>query len=105
MAYKLRSYGDVTRIDTPDGHTMASTPSGQKPLHGVRRPCDLVDSTSDLRFEDLYAVKIVYEKMVEWPVQKTALNDINRSLLINNADKETLISMWNNDTIGLNLDT
>jgi hypothetical protein len=80
---------------------MASTRSGQNPSSSLRRPSDLVDSTSDFRFKDLKALNIVYENMTLWPL--ILQDDFNRSLLIDNMSKDILVSMWNNESLASHL--
>ncbi len=81
---------------------MANTRSGQMPSSALRRPRDLVDSTSDFRLKDLTALNIVYENMVEWsPILP---DNLDNNLMIANMSKERLVSMWTDDSVagGLN---
>jgi len=82
---------------------MAHTRSGQTFSSALKRPSDLVDSTSDFRFKDLTALRIIYENAKEWPINKTIIGDFSISLMIANMSREKLVSMWSDSNVACNL--
>jgi len=85
-----------------EGNVPYGTRSRQVPTSALRKPSELADSTSDFRPKDLMALNIVYTNSNE---SNPTSSSFDQSLMIKEMDKNQLLYMWDNESMGSHLNS